>query len=176
MYQTSASPTLFISGGCVVSVQSSVGSTSYQDLGSAKGVKFSESFDTEDYEVGGIDLTHSIRNHTCSIECDLYEINPDRLIYIRGGLDSTATADTLKTGGLFVNTPRTWVLTNNGPTSSQSLTITVYSGVQAEPIKLEFPGDDVTDVASLSLKIKGYMVSTRTAGDQLYSIVDTRST
>lgn len=176
MYQTSATPILFITGSASVSVQSSVASTSYINIGSASGIKLSESFDIDDQENGSIDVTHTIRSHSVSIEADMYEINAERLNYVRGGIDLSSVAKTLTSGGLFVINPRTWVLTNTGPTSSQSITVTIYSGIQTEPIKIDFPGDDATDIVSTPLKVKGYIVSTRTAGDRLYSIVDTRST
>ena len=176
MYQTSATPTLFITGSASISVQSSVASTSYVALGSAKSIKMSESFDIDDYEVGSLDVTHSIRNQGVTVEADIYEINAERLNKIRGEIDTWNSSHTITSGGLFVVSPRTWVLTNTGPTSSQSITITIYSGIQTEPIKIDFMGDDATDISYTALKVRGYIVSTRTAGDQLYSIVDTRST
>lgn len=77
----------------------------------------------------------------------------------------------LSTGGKNVITPSVVRLTNTNA-AGKKFEITVYSATAEGGIKLEFPADDGDEPMMPEIKLVGVCDATRTAGDQLFKIVD----
>lgn len=75
------------------------------------------------------------------------------------------------TGGKNTITPSVVRLTNVN-SSGKKFEITVYSATAEGGIKLEFPADDGDEPMMPEIKLVGVCDATRTAGDQLFKIVD----
>ena len=96
---------------------------------------------------------------------------------MRNGLDTFSTTTfTFDSGGNVIITPQALYLTHvSQVSSSESISVTIYYATPQEGLQIPFPRDDGTDVAEVPFKFKGNCMSTRTVGQQLYNIVDTRS-
>jgi hypothetical protein len=77
----------------------------------------------------------------------------------------------MSTGGLNTITPRVVRLTNTN-SAGKKFEITVYSATSEGGIKLEFPADDGDEPLMPEITLNGVVDATRTAGDQLFKIVD----
>jgi hypothetical protein len=77
----------------------------------------------------------------------------------------------LSSGGLNTITPRVVRLTNTNA-AGKKFEITVYSATSEGGIKLEFPADDGDEPMMPEITLNGIVDATRTAGDQLFKIVD----
>lgn len=176
MYQTTPNTVFFISGSAKIEIQSSAGSTIYLDLGAADNVKYTESMNFTDLEIGSMRPKRRAFKQEILIEADLHEYNLYNLSKIRFGYDTYTSSDkTLISGGFssFVNFQTR--ITHTGPTSSQAIVFTVYESNLAESLKLNFVADNGIDNVKYPIRIRG-ILSTQTTGAMLYSIVDTRST
>ena len=178
MYQTSANTVFFIPGSAKISVQSSVGSTTYTDIGSAQGIKLTETWGMADLETLSMQSYYAPFKQEVSVEADLLEYDFLKLYLMRGGIDSysTAAGKVFTSGGLSSMYSLAYQIVNTGPTSSQAVTITIPWAHIAEAFTIPFAGDDQTDIAKMRFKITGVCQSTGTAGSMLYSITDTRTT
>jgi hypothetical protein len=78
---------------------------------------------------------------------------------------------TLSTGGLQTITPQLVRLTNTD-VNGKVFQITVYKATNQKGITLKFPADDSDKNLVLPFELKGEIDSTRTAGDQLFKILD----
>jgi hypothetical protein len=174
-YQTTANSNAFVMGSCRVSIPSSSGG--YVNLGGARGVKITESFDPYEVEVDNTPMAIiGAKKQEVTVEGNLLELNFQKLVTLRGGLDSWSSANyTLDSGGNMTITPQALYLTHTAATSSQTIALTIYYASVTEGITIPFVSDDKTDVAEIPFKIKGICMSTRTAGSQLMNIVDTRT-
>jgi len=151
----------------------------YVNLGSARGVKITEAWDALEIETDNTPkIIVGAKNQTMTVEGNLLELDFHKLATLRGGLDSYSTASgmTFNSGGNTTITPQAIYLThNNSASSSQTIVTTIYYASVTEGINIPFPSDGKTDVAEIPFKIKGVCQSTRTAGSQLYNIVDLRT-
>ncbi|AAM07159.1 predicted protein [Methanosarcina acetivorans C2A] len=77
----------------------------------------------------------------------------------------------LSSGGLNTINPRVARLTNTNA-AGKKFEVTVYKASNKNGIKLEFPADDAADVMKPEITLEGVVDTTRTAGDQLFKIVD----
>jgi len=77
----------------------------------------------------------------------------------------------LSSGGLNSISPRVVRLTNTN-SAGKKFEITVYSATSEGGIKLDFPADDGEEPMMPEITLKGVVDTTRTAGDQLFKIVD----
>jgi len=82
-----------------------------------------------------------------------------------------STSRSLSSGGLNTITPRVVRLTNTN-SAGKKFEITVYSATSEGGIKLEFPADDGDEPMMPEITLNGIIDATRTAGDQLFKIVD----
>ena len=175
-YQSTANQYAFIMGSVRVAVPSSSGG--YVHLGSARGVQLAESWDVFEVETDNTPLVSmGIKNQIVEVEGNLLEANFQKFERMRSGIDSFSTATfTFDSGGNVTVTPQALYLTHISQTSSsESVVVTIYSATPQEGFTIPFPRDDGTDVAEIPFKFKGINESTRTVGQQLYNIVDTRS-
>jgi len=78
---------------------------------------------------------------------------------------------TISTGGLTTISPRVVRLTNVD-SAGKKFEITVYSATSEGGITLEFPADDGDEPMMPEVTLVGVCDATRTAGDQLFTIVD----
>lgn len=78
---------------------------------------------------------------------------------------------TLSTGGLSTIAPKVVRITNYDE-AGKKFEITVYKASNDQGIKLTLPEDDSDDPALVPIKLVGSLDTTRTAGDQLFVIVD----
>ena len=78
---------------------------------------------------------------------------------------------TLSSGGKTTISPRVVRLTNLNALGKK-FEITVYKATPTGGIELKLPGDDSADPLKTSIELQAYCDTTRTAGDQLYKIVD----
>lgn len=174
-YQSTANQNAFLMGSCRVAVPSSSGG--YVHLGAARGVKITEKWDTFEIETDNTPpVIKGIKNQTIEVEGNMLELNFQKLQRMRGGIDSFSTATfTFNSGGSVTVTPQALYLTHIAPSSSESIAVQIYYASIQEGLTIPFPRDDGTDVAEIPFKFKGINQSTRTVGQQLYSIIDTRS-
>lgn len=173
-YQTSANKNAFLMGSCRMYVPSSSGG--YVNLGSARGVKITEAWETYEVEPDNTPtVIIGVKNQTITVEGNLLELNLQKLARMRGGLDSFSTATfTFDSGGNVTVTPQAFYLVNASASSSQTITATIYYAAVTEGMTIPFPSDHKTDAAEIPFKLKGVCQSTKAAGQQLYSIVDLR--
>ena len=78
---------------------------------------------------------------------------------------------TLSSGGKYTFTDIVAKITNTNE-DGEDLSIQLYKAYINNGMEIEFPSDDDDSVAVLPLKIVGIRDTTRTAGDQLFKIVD----
>ncbi|HSV96774.1 MAG TPA: hypothetical protein VLM75_07550 [Spirochaetota bacterium] len=77
-------------------------------------------------------------------------------------------------GGKFTINPRVCRLIHTDA-NGKKLQLTIYAGKVAKGFEFTFPSDDADDVMETSFEMVGDLDTTRTAGDQLYEIIDERS-
>jgi hypothetical protein len=77
----------------------------------------------------------------------------------------------LSTGGKNTIAPRVVRLTNTN-SLNKKFQITIYAAKNQGGIELKLPGDDSEDPVSTPIELKGIVDTTRTAGDQLFEILD----
>ena len=173
-YQTNANSNAFLMGSCRMYVPSSSGG--YVNLGAAKGVKITEAWETYEIEPDNTPtIIIGVKNQTISVEGNLLELNLQKLARMRSGLDTFSTTTwTFDSGGNINVTPQSFYLVNASMSSSQTITATIYFASVTEGMSIPFPSDHKTDAGEIPFKLKGVCQSTRTAGQQLYSIVDLR--
>jgi hypothetical protein len=180
-YQTTANSNAFVMGSCAIyisgSTEKSTTTVVFLNLGSARGVKLTESWDSMEVEIDNTPpVLIGVKNQKITIEGNLLELNFEKLNYMRGGLSSFSTATfTFNTGGGVTITPQAVYLKHTGASSSQTITATIYYATLTEGLTIPYPSDDATDVAEIPFKFEGICNSTRTAGNQLYNIIDTRA-
>jgi hypothetical protein len=180
-YQTTSNANAFVMGSCVVhisgSTEKSTTTGSFLNLGSARGVKITEAWDSMEIETDNTPPSIiGVKNHTITVEGNLLELNFQKLKLIRGGLDTFSTTTfQFDTGGNVTITPQAVYLTHTGATSTDKVQATIYYASITEGLTLAFPSDDKTDVMEIPFKFKGVCQSTRAAGKQLYNIVDGRA-
>lgn len=175
-YQSTANQYAFLMGSARLAVPSSSGG--YVHLGAARGIKISEEWDVFEVETDNTPTVElGIKNQTVTVEGNLLEVNFQKFQRMRGGIDTFSTATfTFDSGGNVTITPQAFYLTHISPTSSsESIAVSIYYASIQEGLQIPFPRDDGTDVAEIPFKLKGICQSTRTVGQQLYSIIDTRS-
>lgn len=175
-YQSTANQYAFVMGSCRIAVPSSSGG--YVHLGAARGVQLTESWDVFEVETDNTPLVQmGIKNQVVEVEGNLLEVNFQKFQRMRQGIDSFSTATfTFDSGGNVTVTPQALYLTHVSQTSSsESVAVSIYYASIQEGLTIPFPRDDGTDVSEVPFKFKGVCQSTRTVGQQLYNIVDTRS-
>jgi hypothetical protein len=86
-----------------------------------------------------------------------------------------AASKNLSSGGLKTINPKVVRLTNTDE-NDKKLQVTVYYAFVEEGITLEFPSDEAEDVMISPINLVGKVDVDRTAGDQLYEIIDEQST
>lgn len=174
-YQTIANSNAFVIGSCRVSIPSSSGG--YVDLGAARGVKLTESWDVFRVEIDNTPpVIVGAKNQVVEVEGNLIELDFHKLATLRAGIGAWSSASyTFNTGGQMTVTPQAFYLTHTGASSSQTIVTTIYYATIQEGLTLPFPSDNGTDVAEIPFKIKGVCQSTKTTLQQLYNIVDLRS-
>lgn len=185
MFQTTANKNAFVMGSCRISVPSSSGG--YATLGSARGVKLTETFDSMEIEIDNTPkVVIGAKNQQVTVEGSLLEINWHKLAAMRGSMtsggsldvwsyDSTTLAQTFTSGGNTTITPQALYLTHTGASSSETVVVTLYAATPEEGMTLAFPSDNATDIMEVPFKMKCVSQSTRTVGQQLMNIVDLRN-
>lgn len=185
-YQTSANSNAFILGSCRISVPSSSGG--YVKLGTARGVKLTETFESVEIELDNAPkVLIGAKKQEVKVEGNLIEIDWHRLAALRGSMstsgsldtwsyDSTTLEQTFKSGGKTTIPNQALYLTHTGASSSETVTITIYSGKVDAGMSLAFPSDnDSAGVMEVPFSYLGKCQSTRTVKAQLMNIVDLRN-
>jgi hypothetical protein len=173
MYQNSANPSAVLFGSATIAIPSSSGG--YVDIGAAKGIKITESFDSMQVEIDNCPtLLIGAKNQKITVEGTMLEVNWQVLARMRGGLDTFSTTTfTFDSGGNVTITPQELYVVHQ-VSSSAKLAATIYYAGVTEGMTLPFPSDAGTTVAEVPFKLVGTCMSSRTNGAQLYNIVDTR--
>ena len=173
MYQNSANSNAFLFGSATIGIPSSSGG--FVDIGAAKGIKITESFDSLQVDIDNCPtLLIGAKNQKVTVEGTMLEVNWQVLARMRGGLDTFSTTTfTFDSGGNVTITPQEVYIVHT-VSSSAKLAATIYYAGVTEGMTLPFPSDAGTTVAEIPFKLVGTCQSTRTNGQQLYSIVDTR--
>jgi len=176
-YQTSANSNAFVMGSVRVFLPSTTSTTSFWELGAARGVKLTETWDKYNIETDNTpDVMIGAKNQKITVEGNLLELNFIKLARMRNGYDTLSTTTfTFDSGGNITITPQALYLVHKGASSSQTITATIYYASVDEGMTIPFPRDAGTDVAEIPFKLTGVCQSSRTAGSQLYSIVDLRA-
>jgi hypothetical protein len=179
-YQTTANSNAFIMGSCKIhisgSTEKSTTTALFLELGAARGVKITETWDNVEIETDNTPkITLGAKNQQITVEGNLLELNFEKLELMRGGIDTFSTTTfTFDTGGNVTIAPQAIYLTHT-TASTETVQATIFYASLTEGLTISFPGDDKTEVAEIPFKFVGKCQSTRTAGAQLYSIVDNRS-
>lgn len=180
MFQTTANSNAFVMGSATIyisgSTEKSTTTGSFIDLGAARGVKLTETWDSVEIETDNTPkIVIGAKNQQITIEGTLLELDFYRMKMLRGGLDTFSTTTfTFDTGGNITITPQAIYLKHEAASSSETILATVFYASATEGLSLPFPSDNATDVMEVPFKLVGKCQSTRTAGEQLYSIVDSR--
>jgi len=186
MYQTTAISNAFIMGSAVMYISGSTDKSTttalFLNLGAARGVKITESWDSLEIENDNTPPSiMGIKNQKVTIEANLTELNFEKLNYLRGGLSSWSTGTfTLNTGGNLTITPQAIYLKHytalytTVASSMETITAVIYYAAPVEGMSIPYPSNDKVEVGEIPIKLTGTIMSTRTAGSQLYQIVDTR--
>lgn len=176
-YQTSANSNAFLMGSARLFVASSSSATVYVEMGAAKDIKLTETFDSWVIKPDNTpEIIKGIKNQKVTIEGSLFELNFQKLNRIRNGLDSFSTTTFFfDTGGNMTFAPQNIALQHTGATSSQTVTAFIYYAGVTEGFTIPFPADDGTEPGLIPFKLVGNCQSTRTVGQQLMSIVDLRT-
>ncbi len=179
-FQTTANSAAFVMGSATVYISGSTDKStttgSFIDLGAARGVKLTETWDMVEIEIDNTPkVVVGAKNQQITIEGTLLELDFYRMSMLRGGLDTFSTTTfTFDTGGNVTITPQAVYLKHEAASSSETIIATIYYASVNEGMSLPFPSDNATDVMEVPFKLVGKCQSTRTAGNQLYSIVDSR--
>ena len=182
MYQTVANSNAYLLGSCRVSIPSSSGN--YIDLGSARGVKITEAFDSLQIETDNTaPVIIGAKKQTVTVEGNLLELDFRKLRALRGYLDgatwstgSTTASLTFNTGGSTTGiTPQAMYLTHYDDSTTTTIVTTIYYASITEGLTIPFVADDSVEISEIPFKVKGICQSSRTIGSQLMNIVDTRS-
>jgi len=115
------------------------------------------------------------------------EVEGDTITIVRGAnLDADATvfinytytplaSRTYVGGGLTEFTPQVVRITNSDTSSpAKTLQCTIWEATPDSGIKIEFQSDDAEDPAGVPIRMEGRLDVTKTAGEQLFKIVDTQ--
>lgn len=86
-----------------------------------------------------------------------------------------AASKDLSSGGKFAVSARVVRLTNTNA-AGNTVVMTIYRGFNNGPLELPWPSDEGEDAMPMPIEIVAELDVSRTAGDQLYSIVDGQST
>ena len=184
-FQTTANANAFVLGSCRISVPSSSGG--YVNLGSARGVKLTESFDSVEVEIDNTPkYIVGAKNQQVMVEGNLLELDWHRLAAMRGSMstagsldswsyDSTTLAQTFTSGGNTTMPTQSLYLTHTGASSSQTVVFTLYAATPTEGMTINFVSDNGTDVAEFPFKMTCKAQSSRAQGSQLMNIVDLRA-
>jgi hypothetical protein len=115
------------------------------------------------------------------------EVEGDTINIVRGAnLDADATvfinytytplaSRTYVGGGLTEFTPQIVRITNYNA-DNETLQCTIWEATPDSGIKIEFQSDDAEDPAGVPIRMEGRLDVTKTAGEQLFEIVDTQQT
>lgn len=193
-YQITANPYAFVMGSAEVGFSTTVilssdiaSTTLFQSLGGARGVKITESWENVEVKIdNSATYVVGIKNQEVAVEAELLELNLANFYRLRGGIDSGSTvytSTTLTDGGLkfqsggnmTINPVSLRLQHCKDATSSQYLRVLVHYGKVSEGLSIPFPADDADDAAQIPMKIRGTCLSSLTAGQQLYTITDTRT-
>ena len=119
-----AHPTTIIYDSCKWEYSSTGLAGSWQSLGVARGVKFTENFDIAKIQTdNGPDVAKNVGTHSCIISANLLEFYPPAINTIRGGLSTLTVGTTARTTDTDVYTTGQWGkgdiihLQNQGSTS-----------------------------------------------------------
>ena len=176
-YQVVPQSHAFLMGSCKISIPSS-SADGYVSLGSAKGVKITESFDSWVIKPDNCaEIIKGVKNQKVTIEGELFELNFQKFARMRGGIDTFSTTTfVFDSGGLMSITPQSVYLVHTaGPSSSNYIAVQVYYAGITEGMSIPFPADDATDIPGVPFKLVGTCQTSRTAGAQLFTITDMRS-
>ena len=179
-FQTTANSNAFLMGSATIYISGSTDKStttgSFIDLGSARGVKLTETWDVLEVEIDNTPkYLVGAKNQQITIEANLLELDFYRMQMLRGGLDTFSTTTyTFDTGGNITITPQAIYLKHEAASSSETIIATVFYASMTEGLSIPFVSDNGTDVSEIPIKLVGKCMSTRTAGEQLYSIVDSR--
>ena len=185
-FQTTANSNAFILGSCHISVPSSSGG--YVKLGSARGVKLTETFESVEIELDNAPkVVVGAKKQEVKVEGNLIELDWHRLAALRGSMstagsldtwsyDSTTLEQTFTSGGKVSMPSQSLYLTHTGASSSETIVFTIYSGKVDAGLTLAFPSDnDAQGVMEIPFSYLGKCQSTRATGSQLMNIVDLRN-
>lgn len=174
MYQTRANVKAFVFGSGTITIPSSSGG--FVGLGAAKGIKLTETFDSLTIENDNCPPEiMGAKNQKITIEGTLSELNLQKFARMRGGLDSFSTTTfVFDSGGNVTITPQEIYIVHE-VSSSAKLAATIYYAAVTEGMTIPLPSDGGTAIADFPFKLVGTCMSSRTSGQQLYNITDTRT-
>ena len=161
----------------VATVGSSVAST-WDNLGAGMISAFGHNITKYNVQAGNApDPMEGIATETFTISGELIEYDGEMLATAYGGIltvGSTATsASIIYGGGEATVTPKSFKLTNTRMVAgaTEQTVILVYKGTFDNGLQFTIKSDNDQDpISVMSFSITGKLDSTRTAGDQLYSI------
>ena len=95
-FQTTSNSAAFVMGSCAIYISASTEKSTttglFINLGSARGVKLTESWDEMTVETDNTPpILYGVKNQKVTIEGNLLELNFEKLNYMRGGLSSFST-------------------------------------------------------------------------------------
>jgi hypothetical protein len=150
---------------------------SYINLGAGQVNSFAHDISMYDIQAGNApDPIEGISDETFTVVFDLIEYDASSLAAISGGAmtaSSSTVLSTLTVGGQTTITPKAFKFTNTRVVSgaTKETVITVYKATMNAGMQITAKSDNDTDpINIIPITILGKVDSTRTVGNQLFSI------
>ena len=170
-------------GSCKVEVGATT--SSYTEIGVAKGVTFSEEVTKAIIGQDNAPETHFVRKQRVIVSGSFVEFDPNAWNTMRGSIDvyTSSTGDggskKLETGGKHSMSSVAIQLTNSMETTdstTKKLILNVWKAFFDGPFTLAFQPDEGEDAMEIPFQFTGVPSSTKDIGQQLYRITDEQST
>lgn len=176
---TSVDSGKLILGNCKIETAATSGGT-FVNLGAGVVNSFTHTPELYASQAGNApDPIEGVATETATIEFEMIEYDASVLSAISAGLlaaSSTTVLSTIHAGGNQTITPRAFRLTNTwmSGTSTVETILTVYKGTLQGGPAINFKSDNDTDpVGTMPMTILAKLDTSKTVGQQLYSITRT---
>lgn len=161
-------------GSCKIEVAPYAETPVYVDLGAVTGAKLAEKIEIATIAPDNTPPIKRVKEQTVVVSCDWQEPTLTGIASLRGALDTVTSAagtDTFKTGGKNEVGYLAVRLTNTNA-AGKTYQVTVYKAQVTKGLEQAFSADTELKPASIPLEFTGVQDLTKTAGEQLFEIVD----
>ena len=146
----------------------------YVELGAARNVKLAEQIEIATIAPDNAPPIRKVKDQTVVVSCEWMEPTLTGLAALRGAIDTVTSAageDTFKTGGK-TDIGYVSVRLTNTNAAGKTYQVTIYKAQITKGLEQAFSPDADLAAAAIPLEFTGVEDSTKTAGEQLFEIVD----